>query len=281
MAPAACAIDWVSVHGGHSGEFCGHAVDSLADVVQAYVDAGFAWACLTEHMPPPTAAAIPEDDAESDLPALSARFRRYFAEARRLQVARRDDITLYVGFETEACRGYEAAVRAAVRAFAPDLVVGSVHHVGEILFDYSEANYRRAVDAAGGIESFYCAYFDRQLELIDAVRPAVVGHFDLVRIFDPDYAKRWRVPAIRERARRNLARIAELGLILDFNVRALAKGQPEPYPAAPWLREALALGIDVAPGDDSHGVATVGQHMAEAIERLQAAGASCQWRRPA
>ena len=281
MAPAASAIDLVSVHGGHSGEFCGHATDTLADVVQAYVDAGFAWACLTEHMPPPTRAAIPEDEAEWDLPALGTRFRRYFAEARRLQVARRDEITLYVGFETEACRGYQAAVRAAKRAFAPDLVVGSVHHVGEILFDYSEANYRRAVAAAGGIENFYCAYFDRQLELVNAIRPAVVGHFDLVRIFDADYAERWQVPAIAERARRNLARIAELGLILDFNVRALAKGQPEPYPAAPWLREALALGIDVVPGDDSHGVATVGRHMGEAIARLQAAGASCRWRRPA
>ena len=281
MAPAASAIDLVSVHGGHSGEFCGHATDALADVVQAYVDAGFAWACLTEHMPPPTRAAIPEDEAEWDLPALSARFRRYFAEARRLQVQRKDDITLYVGFETEACRGYQAAVRAAMRAFAPDLVVGSVHHVGEILFDYSEANYRRAVAAAGGIENFYCAYFDSQLELVNAIRPAVVGHFDLVRIFDADYAERWQVPAIAERVRRNLARIAELGLILDFNVRALAKGQPEPYPAAPWLREALALGIDVVPGDDSHGVATVGRHMGEAIARLQAAGASCRWRRPA
>lgn len=275
------AAELVSVHGGHSGQFCGHAADSLADVVQAYIDAGFAWACLTEHMAPPAADFIPEDEAALDLPALNARFRRYFAEARRLQAARKDAIALYVGFETEACRGYEVAVREACAAYAPDLVVGSVHHVEDILFDYSEANYARAVTRAGGIESFYCAYFDRQLALLNAVRPAVVGHFDLARVFDRDYPARWEVPAIRERARRNLARIAELGLILDFNVRALAKGQPEPYLSAPWLREALALGIDVVPGDDSHGVATVGRYVAEGIAVLQAAGASCRWRRPA
>ena len=275
------AAELVSVHGGHSGEFCGHAADSLADVVQAYIDAGFAWACLTEHMAPPAADFIPEDEAALDLAAVHGRFRRYFAEARRLQAARRDAITLYVGFETEACRGYELAVRKATAAYAPDLVVGSVHHVADILFDYSEANYARAVARAGGIVDFYCAYFDRQLELLNACRPAVVGHFDLARVFDPDYPARWCVPAIRDRARRNLARIAELGLILDFNVRALARGQPEPYLSAPWLREALALGIDVAPGDDSHGVATVGRHVAEGIALLQAAGASCRWRRPA
>lgn len=281
IAPMTHAAELVSVHGGHSGEFCGHATDTLAEVVQAYIDAGFAWACLTEHMAPPAPDFVAAEDAAHDLPALNARFRRYFAEARRLQAARRDDIALYVGFETEACRGYEAAVREAIADYAPDVVVGSVHHVEDVLFDYSEANYARAVARAGGIESFYCAYFDRQLALLNTCRPAVVGHFDLVRIFDRDYPARWRVPAIRDRARRNLARIAELGLMLDFNVRALAKGQPEPYLSGPWLREALALGIAVAPGDDSHGVATVGRHVADGIALLRAAGASCRWRRPA
>lgn len=281
MANPASPIERVSVHGGHSGEFCGHATDRLAEVVQAYVDAGFAWACLTEHMAPPATEFIAEDEGGLDLPALQARFGRYFAEARRLQAARRQDITLYVGFETEACVGYENAVRSAIAAFAPDMIVGSVHHVEDVLFDYSAANYRRAVARAGGIENFYCAYFDRQLEMLNALRPTVVGHFDLARVFDAEYGERWQVPAIASRAKRNLARIAELGLILDYNVRALAKGQPEPYLAAPWLREALALGIDVVPGDDSHGVATVGGHVAEGIALLQAAGANCRWRRPA
>ena len=44
-------IRLVSVHGGHSGSFCGHALDSLEDVVQRYVELEFEWVCLTEHMP--------------------------------------------------------------------------------------------------------------------------------------------------------------------------------------------------------------------------------------
>ena len=273
------AVELVSVHGGHSGEFCAHAVDSLADVVQAYIDAGFAWVCLTEHMVPPNALAVPEDESIG-LRAIGERFRRYFAEARRLQAERAGEIDIYVGFETEACAGYAEAVQGAIDEFAPDVVVGSVHHVGDILFDYSPANYQAAVARAGGIVEFYCAYFDRQLELVDAFRPQVVGHFDLVRLFDADYMQRWDVPAIRERALRNLERIAELDLVLDFNLRALAKGQPEPYVSAPWLRRAVDLGIALAPGDDSHGVATVGLHVERGIELLQAAGASTDWRRP-
>ena len=272
--------DRVSVHGGHSGEFCGHAENSLAEVVQAYIDAGFRWVCLTEHMAPHRQALVSEDEAPLDVAALGERFRRYFAAARRAQAERAGEIDILVGFETEAFDGYRVPVQAIIDEFAPDMMVGSVHHVGDILFDYSEDHYRRAVARAGGITEFYCAYFDRQFELIEAFRPSVVGHFDLVRIFDPDYPGRWRVPAIRQRALRNLARIAELDLILDFNVRALAKGQAEPYVSAPWLRRAVELGIDLVPGDDSHGVATVGLNIDRGIAALRAAGAPTNWRRP-
>ena len=62
---------------------------------------------------------------------------------------------------------------------------------------------------AGGIEALYCDYFDAQLALINRFEPAVVGHFDLIRIHDPEYEQRWEVPQIRDRALRNLERIGD------------------------------------------------------------------------
>ena len=46
------------------------------------------------------------------------------------------------------------------------------------------------------------------------------------------------------------------------------------------LERAVALGIPLLPGDDSHGVAQVGLHVDRAIDILRAAGASLDWRRP-
>ena len=273
-------VDLVSVHGGHSGEFCGHAVDSLEDVVEAYIDAGFRWVCLTEHMAPHRLELIPDDESPLDVAGINARFERYFAEARRLQAEKAGRIDILVGFETEAFSGYREVVGWAIETFEPDMIVGSVHHVGDVLFDYSCDEYRRAVDAAGGIVELYCAYFDLQLDLIDAFRPDVVGHFDLVRVFDPDYPRRWQVPAIRDRAYRNLGRIAELDLILDFNVSPLRRRQTEPYVSAPWLERAVELGIPLVPGDDSHGVDSVAANVERGIEILRSAGASTAWRRP-
>ena len=130
-------VELVSVHGGYSGQFCGHADDALSDVVQAYVDAGFRWVCLTEHMAPNRPDFIPADEAPLDVERVNARFRSYFMEARRLQKAWAGVIDIYVGFETEAFSGYRETVAAAINSFRPDLIVGSVHHVSDVLFDDS------------------------------------------------------------------------------------------------------------------------------------------------
>ncbi len=274
-------VDRVSVHGGHSGQYCCHAQDDLAAVVAEYARQGFKWVGLTEHMAA-SARYLPAEERRAGLGAEAVweRFAGYFAEARRLQAAYADRLELFVAFETEAYSGCLAEVEAMVERFAPQYLVGSVHHVNDVPFDASEQDYRRAVAEAGGTAALYCDYFDLQLQLIEALRPAVVGHFDLVRVHDADYLNTLRQPEVWRRAERNMKRIAALDLIVDFNVRALAKGQPEPYVAAPLLRLAKSLGVRVAPGDDSHGVATVGLGLDRGIARLVEFGFSTDWPRP-
>jgi histidinol-phosphatase (PHP family) len=272
----------VSVHGGHSGTFCSHAEDTLEQVVERYIELRFDWICLTEHMPSESISRLPVEEAKAgfDITSLQHRFERYFQEARRLAALHRDRIEILVGFETEVYSGYEDEVAKLIARFEPDLIVGSVHHVHDVLFDATARNYQRAVEISGGIEALYCDYFDAQLELSETFHPAVVGHFDLIRIHDRDYPERWEVPEIRDRALRNLERIKVLGLILDFNVRALAKGAAEPYVSAPWLEFAIQEGIAIVPGDDSHGAASVGICIDDGISLLVAKGGSTNWKKP-
>ncbi|MGW8188291.1 MAG: hypothetical protein ACWGNK_13520, partial [Desulfobacterales bacterium] len=72
-----------------------------------------------------------------------------------------------------------------------------------------------------------------------------------------------------------------LDMIMDVNVRAITKGAAEPYPTRTILRQAIAMGIPVVPGDDSHGVDTVGLNIDRAVEALRDLGADMNWRRPA
>ena len=275
-------VDLVSVHGGHSGEFCHHAQDALEEIVRAYIDKGFAWFGITEHMPPADDRQIyPEEAAAGlDVAALYERFSSYMATCRRLQEQYADAIKVYVGFETEMYTGCKQYIGRLLQEFEPDYIVGSVHHVNDIPIDMSAEMYAKAIEVAGGIERLYCDYFDQQFELIDTFHPAVVGHFDLIRIFDQDYRRRLEEPEIRQRIRRNFARIKELGSILDFNLRALKKGADEPYISRSILVEAHELGLAVVPGDDSHGVESVGLYMEQGLEVLRQVGFDLHWRRP-
>jgi histidinol-phosphatase (PHP family) len=276
------SIQRVSVHGGHSGEFCCHAMDSLEEIVAAYIERGFDWVGITEHIPPvDDRFRYPEEiKAGLNVRQLYDRFERYIAACRGLQKKYIQTIQLYVGFETEASSGSIPFIHDLVRLFEPDYIVGSVHHVDDIGFDYSADWYARAVAATGSLEALYCRYFDAQYQFLSAVNPQVVGHFDLIRIFDPSYDATFALSSVQNRVRRNLELVHSLDMIMDVNVRAITKGAAEPYPTRTILRQAIAMGIAVAPGDDSHGVDTVGLNIDRAVEDLRNLGADMNWRRP-
>lgn len=261
----------ISVHGGHSGQYCDHARDTLAEIVAAYHAAGFACVGLTEHMPPWDDSGLYPDEVALGRSAgwMEARFALYVAEARGLKREYKDRMSILVGMESEWYPGCEKWVAELREYHSLDYVVGSVHHVQGICFDFSRESYTRAVTGCGGLTELYVAYFNAQYEMMLAIRPEVVGHFDLIRIHDPHYLKTLAEPEVWERVLRNLEWIQGAGAILDVNARALLKGQPEPYVCAPILDAAARMGIAAAYGDDAHGVTDVGFGL-ERVEELLA-----------
>ena len=272
----------VSVHGGHSADYCQHAGDSLDARIEAYLNQKFLWIGVTEHMPPVSDAFLYPDEQAAGLTAavMQQRFARYVAHCRALQARYAGLLTIFVGMETEAYTGAVSYAARLQQQFHLDYVVGSVHHVADIPIDMDIAAYHKAMTACNGIENLYAAYFDLQYNMILTLQPSVVGHFDLIRIFDPDYPDHLKCPSVWRRICRNLEAVASLKLILDLNVRARVKGAIETYISAPILEKARDMGISVVPGDDSHSVDTVGRYIDEGISRLQAAGFSTDWPQP-
>ncbi|BCL62272.1 hypothetical protein DGMP_29650 [Desulfomarina profundi] len=185
-----------------------------------------------------------------------------------------------MGMEIETCTGYEKFVPWLINKVQPDYIVGSVHFVEDVGFDYSKNEYIKAIEKTGNPDALYCRYFDLQFEMISLLKPAVVGHFDLIRLFDDNYRKRLSKPAIQKRIRRNLQLIKKLGLILDLNLRSLAKGACEPYPSTAILDAACRLKIPVIPGDDSHSIRSVGNFMETGIQILAEKRLPAQWQKP-
>lgn len=261
----------ISLHGGHSGQYCDHAQGSLAEIVATYHAAGFECVGLSEHMPPLDDAWLYPDEVGLGRTAawMQDRFARYVAEAGRLRDAYENRMRILVGMESEwypGCGGWVARLR---EVHGLDYVVGSVHHVGGECVDFSKQDYERIAGRFGGLVRMYAAYFDAQLDMMQTVKPEVVGHFDLIRLHDADYPQTLAEPEIWSRIMRNLEWIRDAGAILDINARALLKGWSEPYVCAPILDAAARLGIGVAYGDDAHGVDDVGCGFAR-VEELVA-----------
>ncbi len=273
----------VSVHGGHSGQFCSHAADTLDDIIQGYIREQFPWVGITEHAPfiGENSLYYPDEREAGLTPKLILqRFGDYMLECRRLQKKYRDKIRLFSAMEIETYSGYEQFVPYLINRFQPDYIVGSVHFINDIGFDYSQTFYNRIVETVGGKDELYCLYFDKQYEMIKILKPSVVGHFDLIRIFDSNYKSRLLKPDIWQRIERNLQLIKDLDLIMDFNLRSLYKGATEPYISRSILKRVRELDIAVVPGDDSHGVGSVGNYLTEGIKILEDLDFDTNWRQP-
>jgi histidinol-phosphatase (PHP family) len=166
---------------------------------------------------------------------LARTFADFHAEATRLRDQHAHEIELLVGLETEWIARRSGPVIAELRTrFAFDFFVGSVHHVGGVPIDFDRPTYELARGrAGGGEEELFVRYFDEQFEMLAELRPAVVGHFDVVRLWsdEPDAGfGRW--PRVWERIERNLRFVSEYGGLLELNSAALRKGLAEPYPNA-------------------------------------------------
>ena len=260
-------MGWLaSLHGGHSGAYCDHAEGTLEEVVATAARQGFEVYGLSEHAPRPEVRWLYPREVELgwDVDRLSRNFAAYAEESARLQAAYAGRLTLLRGFETEMLPGdrWAEQMLGLRRLYGFEYIVGSVHTVGDHYLDMSEEVFLAAAEAAGGLEALVVRYYESVAELVQRLRPEVVGHLDLVRRFGeavglPDTA---RTRAAEEDA---LCAIREASSILDLNTAALRKGLTTPYPAPSLLARAHAMGIGACLGDDSHGPALVGSGLAE------------------
>ncbi len=272
----------ISLHGGHSGQYCSHAKDLLEDIIQRYIELGFTKVGITEHVPPITDSFLYPDEKKLNLTTadLYKRFEDYIKHINRLKKKYASKIKIFIGMETETYTGYVDHIKKLTSIFQPDYIVGSVHHIDDNCFDYSKDEYEKIALDCGSYETMYEKYFDLQYEMIKELKPFVVGHFDLIRIYDESYEQRLLLPQIVQKIKRNLMLIKALDLVMDFNLRALKTGAKEPYITTSILKRAAKMGIRVVPGDDSHGVNEAGGHVDKAIEILKALGFDTLWPEP-
>jgi histidinol-phosphatase (PHP family) len=251
----------ISLHGGHSGQFCEHAEGTLRNVVEAAVAAGYQTFGLSEHAPRFEERFLYDSERAKGYTVrrLHDEFDSYVAEAKSLAAEFADRIEILVGFESEVVptKGYREDSRSLRSKYSLDYQVGSVHYVSETQIDGSIAEYEQILDASDGLEGLAVRYYDSVTDMVEQLQPEVVGHLDLIRRYAPLDAD-LRTPPINAAVLRALEAIKESGSILDLNTAGWRKGLGDPYPR-PWLvQQADQMGIGFCFGDDSHKADQVG-----------------------
>ena len=183
----------------------------------------------------------PSRPFQSDLnpSSLSTIFTSYLDTAHSLRALHSRHISLPIGLETDLITPLDLTQLLSLLATEQhriDFVVGSLHHVNEIPIDFDQPTFQRAVESFPGatederMTKLLHAYFDAQMMLLEEVQPEVVGHFDLVRLWEPRMDFK-RYEGVWEKVERNVRFVVGYGGLFEVNAAAFRKGWDEAYPA--------------------------------------------------
>ena len=170
-----------------------------------------------------------------------------------------------------------------------DYLIGSVHYYRTpdgryYSFDASPDELTALIDSQFGGDALACAgaYFALVTRNVREQRPTIVGHFDLVtvfnrdgRFFDEDD------PAYRALALSALEQCAASGAVFEINAGAMVRGYRDvPYPAPYLLGPLHEMGAEITLTCDCHRPSLIAAGLEQAAEFARRAGftRALQWR---
>lgn len=270
-------------HHSHSGSYCKHAHDTLESVIKTAIDKKFRIFCLTEHVPRLEQKFVyPEEEELNMTPSsLIEQFQLYVVNARKFQNEvnlathkKNNEMKILVGFESEGgiddehlkmCLKLKNDINA-------DIVVGSVHHVNGIDIDFDQKTWDVALEKYNGLRGLYNEYFKLVNKMIKFLKPEVVAHFDLIRLFgnievdgikvtqeqnlgisiEKDWPEIWTIIGD------SVDFIVDNNLAVELNSSAIRKGWNTPYPKDDIVKLMISRGVKFVLSDDSHGNDQIG-----------------------
>lgn len=287
-------------HHSHSGQFCLHAKDSLSSVLQHAHTLGFTHFHLSEHVSRQSVSELYPEEVEANITpdGLRSTFEAYLKEARRLQEEYAGSMQVLVGCETENITSpgtldYLTQVLGGDADTKPELIgkgkvdyiVGSLHHTHAIPIDFDRETFEKSVSsfedsASATIDNAHLRlvdrYLDDQLEVLQRLKPEVIGHFDLFRLFTPSLQLSGE-EKIWAKVQRNVQFAVEYGALFECNAAAFRKGWQTSYPAKEVLDVILGMQGRLCLSDDSHGVQAVGLNYLRLKQYLVEAGVETIW----
>lgn len=252
---------------GHAGDYhthtarCGHAVGEARDYVEAALAAGLDAIAITDHVPMFWRQEWARD------PSLAMRLDElagYVHEVLALAGEYRGRIEVVLGIEADFIPGHEEALRQLLAPYPFELVLGSVHWLGDWPVDspQSVARYERG---QGEIDAVWQAYAGAVIAAAGSGLFDVLSHLDLPKKFGHRPSRPYG-----GRQAEVVRAVAASGCAVELSSGGMRKPVREPYPSFDLLCDLHAAGVPFVLASDAHAPEEVGFRFAELRAQLEA-----------
>lgn len=238
---------------------CGHASGEMAEYIEAGRVRGLDVMCFTDHLPMPAPYPQHYTMRADEMPA-------YVADVLAAAAQARDSggPEVLLGIEADWLPDAIPAVVDSLAAYDFDVVLGSVHFLGDWAFDdpdlVARYDYWRPDD-------LWERYFEETAHAAASGMFDVIAHPDLVKKFG---SRSERDP--RSWYEQTAIALADAGCAVEVNSAGLRKPVAEIYPSLDLLKACRRRGVPATMGSDAHSPAEVGEGLDLARALLLEAG---------
>ena len=224
---------------------CQHAAGPMEGYVERAIELGLHEVGFSDHNPLPNGYGANVRMKESEL-------EYYVQRVMDLQFRYRGKIDVMLGLELDYVEGLEDYLAKQIASYPWDYIIGSVHYLDR---DCRIGSWTK--NYAGTADEHYTRYFTLVRQLAKSGLCDILAHLDVVK-------RSMRPPTQRglDEISATLKTIAEAGKCIEINTSGYRHPElvndPQPYPALPFVKEAIALGIPLTVNSDAHAPEQVG-----------------------
>lgn len=229
-------------------KFCNHAVGECEEYIKVAIENKIDIFGFADHAPMNFDKKYRMDLSELDL---------YINQITNLRESYKSEIDLRVGFEVDYINKKEYLIESKVINSKVDYLIGSVHFLNNWGFDNPEfLDVYENID----INQKWIEYLDSITNMVQSTLFDIVGHFDLLKIFNNKPSKE-----IDSHILNTLNAIKDNNMVVEINTAGLRKMVRELYPSEEILRLVHKLEIPITFSSDAHVPNQVGFMKQEAL----------------
>lgn len=230
---------------------CNHASGSMEDYVLKAIELNIDVFGFSDHAPM---------KFDQDFRMSLKQKDQYEKDVKLLKEKYKNQIDILLSYEVDFID--KTYVSKDIRNSRVDYLIGSVHFLknGQSLWGFDNPDFIE-VYKNKNIDEIYEEYFKTIEEMIKTNYFNIVGHLDLIKVFN--YLPKRDIRLI---ANNVLKQIKKFNMTLEINTAGFRKPIKELYPSKLLLEEAYNIGIDITFSSDAHSVTQIGYKYNEAME---------------